>query len=245
MERKITIEEPVLYKEDYQMKMMKANTLEGILRVEGRGINGKSCYDYDVSGKISMKAMYERSKINSEDIRTFLMQFKAVLKVTEEYLLNIHCILLKPEYIFYEEGRFYFCYYPPARQDVWEEFHLLTEYFVKQGDYQEQECVRLMFLLHKETMEENYSLEKLMAECMQETEVNEKKEKRSEKEVREGSKNVEYDSEEHDWITEQELGSNIMRDTENMWTPVKRFLGRHKKQKWGDWDGLHIEEEDL
>ena len=43
MERKITIEEPVLYKEDYQMKMMKANTLEGILSVEGRGINGKSC----------------------------------------------------------------------------------------------------------------------------------------------------------------------------------------------------------
>ena len=84
-----------------------------------------------------------------------------------------------------------------------------------------------------------------MAECMQETEVNEKKEKRSEKEVREGSKNVEYDSEEHDWITEQELGSNIMRETENMWTPVKRFLGRHKKQKWGDWDGLHIEEEEL
>ena len=56
---------------------------------------------------------------------------------------------------------------------------------------------------------------------------------------------MEYDSEEHDWITEQELGSNIMRETENMWTPVKRFLGRHKKQKWGDWDGLHIEEEDL
>lgn len=29
MERKITIEEHVLYKEDYQMKMLKANSPEG------------------------------------------------------------------------------------------------------------------------------------------------------------------------------------------------------------------------
>ena len=58
MERKITIEEHVLYKEDYQMKMLKANSLEGFLKVAGRGMNGNSYYDYDVSGKVSMQAMY-------------------------------------------------------------------------------------------------------------------------------------------------------------------------------------------
>lgn len=60
MERKITIEEHVLYKEDYQMKMLKANSPEGFLKVAGRGMNGSSYYDYDVSGKISMQAMYTR-----------------------------------------------------------------------------------------------------------------------------------------------------------------------------------------
>lgn len=240
MERKITIEESILYMEDYQMKMLKANVVEGLLKVGGRGINGKSYYDYDVSGKVSMKAMYERSKISSEDIRLFLMQLKAALRATEEYLLNTNCILLKPEYIFYEDERFYFCYYPPAKQDIWEEFHLLTEYFVKQADYQDQECVRMVFLLHKGTMEENYSLEKLTTECMQEPVKEEMSRKEKDREEEMG-----YDSEEHDWITEQELGSSILKETENMWTPVKRFLGRHKKQKWGDWDGLHIEEEEL
>ena len=44
MERKITIEEHELYKEDYQMKMLKANSLEGLLKVAGRGINGSSYY---------------------------------------------------------------------------------------------------------------------------------------------------------------------------------------------------------
>ena len=36
-----------------------------------------------------------------------------------------------------------------------------------------------------------------------------------------------------------------MRETDNLWMPVKRFLNKHKKSKWGDWDGLHIEEEEL
>ena len=165
MERKITIEEHVLYKEDYQMKMLKANSPEGFLHVGGRGVNGSSYYDYDVSGKVSMQAMYARAKLKAEDIRHFMEQLGNVLKEAERYLLDIHCILMDPEYIFYEEGRYYFCYYPLAKQDIWEKFHILTEYMVKVADYQEEECVRLAFLLHKETMEDNYSLEKLIAAC--------------------------------------------------------------------------------
>ena len=48
MERKITIEEHVLYKEDYQMKMLKANSPEGFLKVAGRGTTMK------LSGKLTM-----------------------------------------------------------------------------------------------------------------------------------------------------------------------------------------------
>ena len=36
---------------------------------------------------------------------------------------------------------------------------------MKKADYKEKECVRLVFLLHKETMEENYSLDKIIEEC--------------------------------------------------------------------------------
>ncbi|GFI50686.1 hypothetical protein IMSAGC020_01895 [Lachnospiraceae bacterium] len=244
MERKITIEEKVLYKEDYQVRMLKANDLEGILKMGGRGVNESSYYDYDVSGKISMKAMFERSKIKADDIKIFLRDLKIAVKEVETFLLNIHCILLKPEYIFYEEGRFFFCYYPLARQDMWEEFHVLTEYFVKQADYQEEECINMVFLLHKKTMDENYSLEKLTAECMQcdgkTEEIYEEPDEMAEEESQDA-----YELAKRDWITEREMNGNMMRETENLWLPVKRFLDRHKKPKWGDWDGLHIEEEEL
>ena len=60
MERKITIEEPVLYKEDYQMKMIHSNSIPGLLSVQGQGMDEKSRYRYEISGKISMKVLGER-----------------------------------------------------------------------------------------------------------------------------------------------------------------------------------------
>lgn len=265
MERKITIEEAAVYQEDYQMRMLQVNEIEGLLPVKGRGIDGASFYDYNVSGKISMQAMYERVKIRGEDLRLFLRQLLAVIKETENYLLNIHCILLEPEFIFYEDGRFYFCYYPQAKQDLWAEFHKLTEYFVKQADYEDKESVRIVFILHKETMAENYSLEKVVKECIKEKKKEDQEEEGGDiriqklydededreyesagrKQKNHGANAAEYDSAQHEWIKKQHHGNLIMEETENMWAPVKRFLNRQKKPKWGDWDGLYIEEEEL
>lgn len=259
MERKITIEEPQMYREDYQMKMLYMNEIDGILPVKGRGVDKNSYYDYSVSGKVSMKAMYERNQISGEDLKLFLRQLVAVMRETEKYLLNIHCILLEPEYIFYEEGKFYFCYFPLAKEDIWQQFHRLSEYFVKKTDYQDKESVRITFVLHKETLEENYSLEKIVQECVKENEdrketVTEENDIQKEEEGSEqmelmpknpGMNPIEYDTSQYDWIHSQHQGNLIMEETDQMWTPVKKFLNRRKKPKWGDWDGLYIEEEDL
>jgi len=203
-------------------------------------MNGSSFYDYDVSGKLSIKAMYQRSKMSSKDIKTFLKELKNIISAVEDHLLNKHCILLKPEYIFYEKGHYYFCYYPLAKADLWEEFHCLTEYFVKKADYEDKDCVRITFLLHKETMEENYSLEKLVEECLK---VEEKKEEKKEEEPK--LPEISYDTTDHDWIHGQDRVSSILKETDNMWAPVKRFLHKHKKTKWGSFDGLYVEEEEL
>lgn len=223
MERKITIEEETEYKEDYQMRMLMSNEIIGILPVRGRGFNGRSCYDYNVSGKISMRAMYERNEISAKDIKIFLECLSMALEEVQKYLLDIHCILLNPEYIFYEEEQFYFCYYPPKTSELWKDMHELTEYFVKHADYQEDE--------RKETRE-NEDREMQKKEVQNRRNLWEKEE-------------VWYDTREHDWIAEQEMGSLIMEETENLWTPVRRFLRKHKKPRWGEWDDLHIEEEEL
>ena len=166
MERKITIEESVPYTEDYQNKMLEENQVEGLLEMHGRGMDDKSCYDYDVSGKVSMRALYEKHTMSGEEIKILLKSILRVVKEVERYLLNVNCILMDPEYIFYTEEKYYFCYYPPKEKSLWEGFHHLSEYLVKCADYQDKECVQIVFLLHKETMKENYSLEQIIKECV-------------------------------------------------------------------------------
>ncbi len=230
---------PTIYQEDYQMKMIRANDIEGILPVRGRGLDGESCYDYDVSGKISLMAMYERGKIGGADIRAFLTCLRQVLKETQTYLLDIHRLLLKPEDIFYADGQFYFCYFPPADQDFWKEFHELTAYFVKQADYEDPESVRIVTFLHKETMKENYSIEQLIETCL-------KKEKEEKpytgSTLDELPEMVGSDSEAPQGESKAEPKDAVR---EPVWSPIRRLCSRNKKPKWGDWDGLHIEEEDL
>lgn len=244
MERRITIEESVVYKEDYQMRMLEENDIEGLLPVRGRGMNGHSCYDFDVSGKISMKAMYTRSEMTLKDMRAFLLALRKVLEDVEEHLLNMHRILLKPEYIFYEEEQFFFCYYPLKTTEFWSDVHELMEYFVKRADYTDKDYVKMVFMLHKETMEENYSLYKIIDQCLAE-EIKEPDSKKMGKEaLYEEAENV-YDRDDHDWIAEQEMGTVIMEEMDHMWLPIQRFLRKHKKPRWGEWDGLHIEEEEL
>ncbi len=241
MERKITIEENCRYREDYQIKMLRENHVEGILDVRGRGIDDRSCYDYTVSGKVSMKALYEKNNISGIEIKSFLNKLMKTIAEVERHLLNIHCILLEPEYIFCDDGEFYFCYYPLAKTALWEEFHRLTEYFVKQADYHDKECVHMVGYLHKETMSENYSLEMLVHECIKEDPGSEEIETEDKTDELSGN----FGTVNYNWGLEQERGSALLRETDNLWLPVKKFLNRHRKPKWGDWDGLYIEEEEL
>ncbi|MSR92824.1 hypothetical protein FYJ34_00665 [Clostridiaceae bacterium 68-1-5] len=119
MERRISIREKGYYEEDYQMRMLRINSTEYLLRVMGRGIDDSSCYEYEVSGKVSMSAMFERGNMRGRDVELLMDSIREAIRETERHLLNIHCLLLQPEYIFYEEKKFYFCYFPPSKENIW------------------------------------------------------------------------------------------------------------------------------
>ena len=237
MERKITIEESEIYEDNYQMRMLRENPIDGLLPIRGRGVNAKSRYDYNVSGMISMKVLFDRNKLQAEKLRLLLESMDRVRKQMEEYLLPVDKLLLDPEYIFYDGNKFYFCYYPPGKGEFWSNFHSLVEYLVKETDYSDEPCVRMTFLLHKDTMEENHSFRQLLEACLAE-------EKEEKKPAMPGMirEEILYDTEEHDWTAEQKKASVILKETDNMWSPVKRFLTRHGRKRNMDWDQMFLDE---
>jgi len=55
-------------KDDFQIFMLQENEIPGLLKTSMKYIDGKSHYQYDISGKVSMKVKYEKMKLSNEDI---------------------------------------------------------------------------------------------------------------------------------------------------------------------------------
>lgn len=155
----LILEEEKLYEEDYQMHMLKENHISGLLPISGSGDGGKSRYYYDISGKASMKAMYEKRRMGYEEVRGFTEQLLLTVREVKNHLLDENGLFLAPEVVYCENGRYFFCFVPCSRRALTEEFHVLTEFLVSQADYGDRAGVLLACELHKVSLEENYSLE--------------------------------------------------------------------------------------
>lgn len=197
-------------KEDYQLAMLRDNEISGILKTSVRYVDGNSHYYYDISGKSSFKVLHELSNLTCEDIRKLVESLLQAIRELQKHMLSESCILLEPEYIFYEQGQYYFCYYPPCKEELSKNFHKLTEFFVREVNYKDEEGVRLSYMLHKSTMEEHYSVEKILEEFEKEEE---------ETPVVDYTERMENAS----------LEESLIAEKTEMWEPVRRFLERRKR----------------
>ena len=163
-----------------------------------------------------------------------MKQFIEVLKEIQNLLLNPDGLVLSPEFIYREDGQYYFCFCPGKQGAVMEEFHQLTEYFVKKADYEEKEAIYLAYELHKASMEENYNIEKILEDIL------DKKDAEMQKMTveKEESYAVEEDFWLGDWEGEQELTGNKIRERGKVWGLVNDKIRKRKKKMWGEWEEL-------
>ncbi len=205
-------------KEDYQILMLKENEIPGIINMDVRYVDNQSQYYYDISGKTSVKIYHEKVNITEDAMKQLVNDLLKTIQTLKKYMLSGECLLLDPEYIFYGEGRYNFCYYPFSDQDICKEFHRLTEFFVREVDYKDEEGVHFAYTLHKATMEENYSIEAIMKAF-------------AKQEVEEEPTIELVDYTEH--METFEMEENLVQERDSMWESVRRFLERSSLRKRG------------
>lgn len=222
----LVIEEECNYQEDYQLAMIRENKLQGLVSMQGRGVDQSSQYLYDITGMQSLKARFEKEKLQERELRDFLSQLLGVLEELRKHMLDINRIMLDPGIIYCRENTYYFCYYPAHKEPLTKAFHGFTEYLICTIDYADPKCVYLACELHKGTMEEQYNLGELLA--------NKSKKRDSD------SHKVVYRIEEDEDLQDGESAKsikNMIRDTS-----LNRFWKGRKKQKREDWEDILIEE---
>lgn len=250
---------PGHYEEDYQMPMLRQNHIPGILDVEGCEVEGKSRYTYEINGMVSMKTVHEKSWIKKAEILDLVSALLEVSGELQRYMLNPDCLVLKPEYIFYKNEKWFFCYLPGMKEDLRQSFHELTEYFVKTLDYEDTEGIFLAYELHKATLQENYDLEQIMKDY----EAHEEDRSRSMEEWNERHRKHEnYRNESFGnvfTLTEEEEGDEVEQDykaqgeyevpqrtdficEESGWRkPWKKAANLVRRKRWGNWNDLIME----
>lgn len=172
----LVVDTSVPYTEDYQIRMLKNNSVSGLLKVSGNGLEGKSRYTYQVQGLLPFSQKYTEQKISFSTLNLLISQLIELTHVLGNYLLNPDCILLHPDCIFEAreqadcpaEHHFYFCYVPSFPRSLSDSFHRLTEFIVQNLDYNDDNGILLACLLHKETLQKNYHLESLLQSCQKE-----------------------------------------------------------------------------
>lgn len=227
------LETDEIYEEDYQMRMLQENAVPGLLEVQGQGKDEKSRYRYEVSGKSSLKLLKKKEKLGYKMIETFMRQFIQVLYEVNNYLLDVNCLSLDAAHIFWQDGQFYFCYCPGLKGNIWDNFHILTEYFVREADYEDKEGIYLAYELHKASMEENYDIERALEMILERKEM---ELKRVEPEQKEKAYDIEEDMILDDWAGEQEIKGNAVRERSGVWEYVSRRIHKRKQEIWEEWE---------
>lgn len=242
----LVVESTEPYSEDYQVKMIRENSITGLLKMAVCNKDNCGQYIYDVSGMTTLQREVEKIPWDGTTIRAFLEQLLYMISRANNYMLDINCIVLNPQYIFCKEEQYYFCYYPVLKKSLAQSFHELTEFWVKSIDYSDYPTVVLACGLHKESMEEYYNLEELI-ETYTEQLVRQPELLRDASTWNVTEEREQLQSENTLWKTEEEYNSNvekpgkvkdILRES-----PIGKYWEQKKKERWGEWDDLLTSEE--
>ncbi len=103
---------------DYQIKMLVENNIEGLLNCSERMVNGEGLLYYNITSKQPFSALYEDRMIGMKEITALFSGLTELCGRMEKFLLYGDGLLLSPEYIYYDvgSGTYHFIYYPYAEE---------------------------------------------------------------------------------------------------------------------------------
>ena len=201
------------FQENYQIRMLEENQLKRLLKMRKMNIDGEMRFSYDISGKVSMKAMFERVKMNYKELSIFLEQLSELLCEMQIYLLDSGGILLRPEHIFMEGNQYWFCCVPVALESAGDTFLRFSEFLMKEIDYEDIEAVQIASEMHRLAMSDYCSVRYVVESILKnqperEGEETQREREETEEELWKEAKIIEYDTESSEMLIVAEKKKN-------------------------------------
>ncbi len=133
--------------DDFQVKMLENNTIEGILPFSIRNIDGQSYIYYEIDSKQSLDNRYgSGKKMSYEKLCSFAKALSEVSNKLGEYFLDEEHLIMRKDCIFenLSTGTFSFLYFPGNES---EKMTGLTDLFLEIADMEDEKAVAFAYKL--------------------------------------------------------------------------------------------------
>lgn len=151
---------------DYQIKMLQANSVEGLLIPVIRQMDGEILYDYSITGCHSLQTVTELAPIGRELLSSLVVEMNRILEELERYLVDGDYLALRPEFIYLEKRgedsyRVKFCFFPFFGDSPENQVRELLKYVLNEVGYQEKDAVNLAYELFQAASQEEFLIREL------------------------------------------------------------------------------------
>ena len=165
------------YKDSYKSHMLNENNMSGIIPYIVENTKEGCEYNYKVSGMISMKNKFLGKSICRQDMISFIKDLHEASIEAKKYMLNTDELLMYPELIFYDKGKWRFCYFPYRGKKFEDSFLRIKDFFVKRIDNNDLDAIVFAHKLNKTTLSYPYSPESILMIANDDSNENEESDK--------------------------------------------------------------------
>ena len=152
--------------DDYEVKMLMLNTPEYFLHITMNYIDEKNSIYYDISSKQQLSKLFEYGKVTMEDVKSLFDNISRMVRVVDEYMLNLDRVILNPQdiYVSLSDKKYSFMYSPVAgEKDFYDKMRSLFEYILERFDHSVKKSSLVKFYeIYQRVLVRDYTPDKLM-----------------------------------------------------------------------------------
>lgn len=132
---------------DYKLEMIKAQHISGLLMVEEHEENGKKTLWYQMNSMQSLASRYATRPLSRDTYERMINGLLQLEKELDKYLLDIHDIIMHPDFIFQDikTKEFSFVYFPEYGKALWENVLDFYLFLLEHIDQKDDEYVRNIY----------------------------------------------------------------------------------------------------
>lgn len=161
----LVIEDSYEY-EDYQYKMLKRNKPEHFLHFSMYSVNGRYGIYYDITSRQQLSKYYEYGKMTMEDVKSICVNISEMVRISEDYMLDIDHVKIEPRYIYMDVGtkKLQFVYHTRLNNHTFNEsLKLLFEFILEHFDHSlDKESIVKLYEVYQKVIVGDYNPYNLM-----------------------------------------------------------------------------------